>query len=260
MPSTIMAASSHLFLLFAVVGLCVPTSLSCGSTRIVIVNNCNESVWPAVLGVAGHPTPMHGGFHLGAAEAASFEAPCGWSGRVWGRRGCCFDKAGRGSCETGDCDGLLRCRGAGGAPPATVVEMTLGTARSPLHYYDVSLVDGFNLPVSVVPVGVPRGGAAAACGAAACEVDLNACCPSRFEAKGRDGRVAGCKSACMALGTDKYCCRGEYGSPARCRATLFSILFKAVCPRASTFAYDEASSLHTCMASRYLITFCPPRR
>lgn len=38
-------------------------------------------------------------------------------------------------------------------PPATVVEMTLGLSSSALHFYDVSLVDGFNLPVSMKPVG-----------------------------------------------------------------------------------------------------------
>ncbi|CAL0315728.1 unnamed protein product [Lupinus luteus] len=30
--------------------------------------------------------------------------------------------------------------------------MTLGTPQSALHFYDVSLVDGFNLPVPMKPV------------------------------------------------------------------------------------------------------------
>ncbi|KAJ1399299.1 Thaumatin, conserved site [Sesbania bispinosa] len=83
------------------------------------------------------------------------EVPEGWSGRIWGRQGCCFDpKTGKGSCETGDCAGLLKCGGIGGVPPATLVEMTLGTPQSGLHFYDVSLVDGFNLPVSMNTCGV----------------------------------------------------------------------------------------------------------
>ncbi|KAJ4836281.1 hypothetical protein Tsubulata_041946 [Turnera subulata] len=48
---------------------------------------------------------------------------------------------------------FLHCRGIGGVPPATLVEMTLGTSYSALHYYDVSLVDGFNVPVSMTPLG-----------------------------------------------------------------------------------------------------------
>lgn len=117
------------------------------------------------MGSAGQPTPEYGGFQLAAAEEVVFDVPAGWSGRIWGRQGCCFDEHGKGACETGDCGNGLRCGGAGGKPPATVVEMTFGTARSPLHYYDVSLVDGFNLPVAMSPVGGGIG-----CGVAGCEV------------------------------------------------------------------------------------------
>ncbi|KAL5166362.1 Thaumatin-like protein [Glycine soja] len=48
-------------------------------------------------------------------------------------------------------------KGQGGVPPATVVEMTLGSSSSPLHFYDLSLVDGFNLLDSMKPVGVELG-------------------------------------------------------------------------------------------------------
>lgn len=134
------------------------------------------------------------------------------------------------------------------------MEMTFGTSNSPLHFYDVSLVDGFNIPVSMSHINGGIG-----CGVAACEVNLNICCPSRFEVK-REGKVVGCQSACMALQTDKYCCRGEFGSPSSCKPTLFSHLFKSICPHAYSFAYDDSSSLKSCKARRYLITFCPPRK
>lgn len=207
-----------------------------------------------MLGGSGHPTPEDGGFHLGIGEEAVFDVPNGWAGRMWGRQGCCFDGQGRGSCETGDCSGLLHCKGKAGTPPATVVEMAFGTAASPLHFYDVSLVDGFNIPVTMAPIGGGVG-----CGIAACETNLNVCCPSKFEVK-QQGKVVGCKSACLALQTDKYCCTGDYASPASCKPTLFSHLFKAICPHAYSFAYDDSTSLNKCRASRYLITFCPPRK
>uniref|UniRef100_A0ACD6AQY9 Uncharacterized protein n=1 Tax=Avena sativa TaxID=4498 RepID=A0ACD6AQY9_AVESA len=225
-----------------------------GRIHLIMVNNCAESVWPGILATAGHATPQSGGFHLGAGEETTFDVPVGWSGRVWPRRGCSFDSRGLGNCATGDCGGVLRCAGAGGAIPATVVEMTLGTRQSPMHFYDVSLVDGFNAPVSMKPVGGGRG-----CGVASCEADLNVCCPSALEVRDREGKVAGCRSACRAMGGDKYCCTGEYGTAAACKPTMFSHLFKAICPKAYSYAFDDVSSLNRCKANRYLITFCPPQ-
>ncbi|KAF8395150.1 hypothetical protein HHK36_019091 [Tetracentron sinense] len=245
-----MPTSSHLFsfLLYLFISL----SFTDG-TQLILVNNCNESVWPGILGSAGHQSPREGGFHLSSAEEVVLDLPDKWSGRIWGRQGCCFNQKGKGSCETGDCAGLLSCSGTGGEPPATVVEMTLGTSQSALHYYDVSLVDGFNLPVSMKPVGGGVG-----CGIAGCEVDLNVCCPSTLEVK-RGNKVVGCKSACLAMKSARYCCTGDFATPKTCKPTIFAHLFKAICPRAYSYAYDDSSSLNTCRASRYVITFCPPQ-
>lgn len=224
-------------------------------TQLIIVNNCNETIWPGILGTAGHQTPNNGGFSLFSGQELVLEMPERWSGRIWGRQGCCFDQHGKGSCITGDCAGMLLCTGSGGKPPATIVEMTFGTSQNPLHYYDVSLVDGFNLPVSMAPVG--GGGGGVGCGVAACEADLNICCPAGLVVE-RNGKVVGCKSACLATGSPRYCCTGEYASPARCKPTVFARLFKAICPRAYSYAYDESTGLNRCRAPRYIITFCPP--
>ncbi|WCJ28330.1 Pathogenesis-related thaumatin superfamily protein [Euphorbia peplus] len=198
-----MSSPSVLFLFFFL----LTSFSSSGAEQLIIVNNCNESIWPGVLGGAGHPTFKDGGFHLGSGEEVVVDLPDKWSGRLWGRQGCSFDNSGKGSCDTGDCSGFLRCNGMGGAPPATVVEMTLGSAASPLHFYDVSLVDGFNLPVSMAPVGGGVG-----CGVASCDVDVNICCPSALELR-KNGRVVGCKSACLAMQSAKYCCTGDYANP-----------------------------------------------
>lgn len=218
-----------------------------------MANNCKEQIWPAILGNSGHDTLNGGGFPLGSGQQVVVDAPQWWSGRVWARQGCCFDQSGRGPpCQTGDCSGQLRCTGMAGQPPATVVEMTLGTPNNPLHYYDVSLVDGFNLPVAMIPVG-----GAAGCGVAACEADVNACCPEGLAVR-RGGRVVGCKSACLGVGGDRYCCTGQFGTAATCKPTSYSKLFKDICPRAYSYAYDEATGLKSCRANRYVITFCPP--
>ncbi|KAL4354778.1 hypothetical protein GQ457_06G007000 [Hibiscus cannabinus] len=245
-----MANSSIFFFLFLY--LFAFSSMADGE-QVILVNNCRESIWPGILGGAGQSSPKNGGFHLGSGEEVVFDVPQRWSGRIWGRQGCNFDSNGKGSCDTGDCSGRLHCQGTGGTPPATVIEMTLGSSSSPLHFYDVSLVDGFNLPVSMKPVGGGVG-----CGVASCEVDLNVCCPSALEVK-KGARVIGCKSACLAMQSAKYCCTGEYANPKTCKPTLFAHLFKAICPKAYSYAFDDSSSLNKCRASRYLITFCPPK-
>ncbi|CAA2934526.1 Hypothetical predicted protein [Olea europaea subsp. europaea] len=237
----------HLFFLY----LCTVFYSSDG-TQLIVVNNCKEHIWPGVLATAGHQTLRDGGFHLYSGEQVILDVPERWSGRLWGRRSCCFDKNGRGSCQTGDCAGKLHCMGTGGVPPATVVEMTLGTPTNPIHYYDVSLVDGFNLPVSMIPIGGGVG-----CGVAACEADVNVCCPSNLVVT-KEGKVVGCRSACLATGEAKYCCTGEFANPNTCKPTAFAHLFKAICPRAYSYPYDESTGLKKCRAQQYVVTFCPP--
>ena len=108
-------------------------------------------IWLRLLATIGHLTPIDGGFHLNSGEEVVFEVSERLFGRVWDRQGSCFnEEIGEGSCQTGDCAGLLHYQRIGGVPSTTVVEMTFGTSKSNLHYYDVSLVDGFNLPVSMV--------------------------------------------------------------------------------------------------------------
>lgn len=53
-----------------------------------------------------------------------------------------------GHCATGDCGGRIECNGAGGVPPATLAEFQFD-GHGGLDYYDVSLVDGYNLPMAI---------------------------------------------------------------------------------------------------------------
>ncbi|KAG6470237.1 thaumatin-like protein [Zingiber officinale] len=246
------------------------TSLSCFLLSVLVLvnaglssaaslafyNKCRETVWPGIQPSAGKPVLARGGFQLLPNQAYSVSLPDGWSGRVWGRQGCDFHPAnGRGRCATGDCGGSLFCNGLGGAPPATLAEITLGDGRAQ-DFYDVSLVDGYNLGMSMTPFR----GSSGRCGRAGCVSDLNEVCPAGLAVRGgSDNRVVACKSACSAFGSPRYCCTGSFGGPQQCKPTAYSRLFKAACPRAYSYAYDDPTSILTCTGASYLITFCPQR-
>ncbi|KAL8138316.1 hypothetical protein V2J09_004317 [Rumex salicifolius] len=219
------------------------------SSRVfTIVNGCKETIWPAIF-----PGDSFGGggFRLKEGQSRVFTAPVGWSGRIWARTGCDFDGSGNGTCETGRCGTELQCKGSG-EPPATLAELTLGTTTS--DFYDVSLVDGFNVPVTVTPLKGQGN-----CSTAGCVSDLRRTCPSELQRR-MDGRTVACRSACDVFNTDQYCCRGAYGGPAVCQPTDYSRKFKTACPTAYSYAYDDPTSIFTCAAAPdYAITFCSSR-
>ncbi|XP_050205751.1 thaumatin-like protein [Mercurialis annua] len=221
--------------------------LSDGDAAVFTISNrCKTTIWPGILAGAGKPQLLGGGFELKPGLSVNINAPLAWSGRIWARTGCTFGTSGRGSCLTGDCGGVLRCNGAGGQPPASLAEFTL---NSPLDYYDISLVDGFNLPISVMPSNPSR------CKATKCVSDLNKNCPIPLQVKWH-GQVVACKSACYALNQPQYCCTGAYSTPKTCSPTYYSKIFKAACPTAYSYAYDDPTSTFTCNNVNYWIVFC----
>ncbi|GAV88401.1 Thaumatin domain-containing protein [Cephalotus follicularis] len=211
------------------------------------VNRCEYTVWPGILANAGSPSLDTTGFELPTSTSRSFLAPTGWSGRFWGRTGCTFDGSGSGSCVTADCgSGQMECNGLGAAPPATLAEFTLGSGGQ--DFYDVSLVDGYNLPMTV-----EGSGGTGQCESTGCSADLNRQCPSEL----RVGEGDACKSACEAFGSPEYCCSGAFNTPATCRPSVYSEMFKSACPRSYSYAYDDATSTFTCTGADYTVTFCP---
>ncbi|XP_058091330.1 pathogenesis-related thaumatin-like protein 3.5 [Magnolia sinica] len=217
------------------------------SARIfTMTNDCKETIWPAIIPGENFGG---GGFELKPKQSIVFTAPVGWSGRIWGRTGCNFDKTGTGPCQTGSCGDAIKC-GASGKTPATLAEFTLASP----DFYDVSMVDGFNLPLVVTPLN-GKGN----CSAAGCDGDLNKKCPKKLAVKA-GGKTVGCRSACDVFGSDEYCCKGVFGNPTTCQPSTYSKLFKAACPAAYSYAYDDHTSLFTCSSSDYIITFCASRK
>lgn len=225
--------------------------LGVGATVFTLRNTCPFTIWVGIQPSAGHDMIGNGGFQLNTNQSTQVPAPTSWSGRFWPRRDCTFDQTGHGTCQTGDCGGVLNCVGAGGSPPVTLAEFTL---NSPIDYYDVSLVDGYNVPMSVVPSGYQaRSGS---CQTIGCESDLNLICPKVLQILNDAGEVVACKSACMEFNTPEFCCTGEYATPERCRPTDYSKVFKNACPTAYSYAYDDSTSLFMCSGADYLMTFC----
>ncbi|XP_073058092.1 thaumatin-like protein 1b [Primulina eburnea] len=227
------------------------------SATFTVANQCSHAVWPGILSNANSPQLSSTGFVLNSGDSVSIHVPSSWSGRLWGRTFCAQDSTtGIFNCITGDCvSGKVECGGNGAVPPATLVEFTLN-GFSGLDFYDVSLVDGFNLPVLVVPHnGVGDGN----CTYTGCSADLNAACPQELKVvSSSSGDCVACRSACEAFRDSRYCCSGEYRTPETCRPSAYSEFFKNACPRAYSYAYDDRSSTFTCASSDYVITFCPP--
>uniref|UniRef100_A0A6N2M1Z3 Thaumatin-like protein n=1 Tax=Salix viminalis TaxID=40686 RepID=A0A6N2M1Z3_SALVM len=184
-----------------------------------------------------HPTTCK---HWIAGFTMRIPSVPGWSGRVWARTGCTFDESGNGTCQTGDCGGRLECNGMGATPPASLFEVTLGTGDVK-DYYDVSLVDGYNLPLVAAPVGVHG-----ECNATGCVSDINMGKVSQLQLDSIENilRLLGCPKELQLVGDD-----GGEGGVVACKSRA--------CPRAYSYAFDDGTSIFTCKADDYAIIFCP---
>jgi len=245
----------------------VAASLLMASTAaartITVYNQCPFTVWPGLFTSAGGVPSQPTGWEAASFTKVTFDVASDWNGRIWGRRDCDFSvNPGPNSCIDGGCNGGLLCdvNTGTGVPPATLAEFNLdGDGTS--DYYDVSLVDGYNLPMRIDNnVG---------CQVGSCAVDLGPICPSELQGPyDTSGFAVGCKSACLVdalngnAANSPNCCSGTHDTPATCPSSGVSEynFFKSNCPTAYAYAYDDATSLFLCEASKnavYTVTFCP---
>ncbi|TPX17076.1 uncharacterized protein E0L32_003194 [Thyridium curvatum] len=132
-----------------------------------VTNNCGETLWPGIATQHG-VGPGTGGFVLDPGRTVGFNVSWDWQGRLWGRTNCSFNDDGSGpanlngvdgngaACTTGDCFGKLDCEFTG-ATPCTLAEFNLwGGVEGRQTFYDISLVDGYNLPLGVVYLPAPN--------------------------------------------------------------------------------------------------------
>lgn len=219
-----------------------------GARRFRFINNCPQTVWVASIGNPSTPAtncdnddacgadqvcnpgnklctfaaPDGGGWELLAGATHQVLLPPAWGGRFWPRTGCAaFNDNGVPACQTGDCGGHLGCPpGVGGSPPATLAEFTLIPPTEPVgvDFYDVSAVDGTNLPVRIAAVAgsyaadpPPGANLPYYCGSPGCTADcgvLQPCpwnvdttCPPELQ-QIVDGQQVGCRSAGQVCAID----------------------------------------------------------
>ncbi|KAJ6589792.1 Osmotin thaumatin-like protein [Mycena sp. CBHHK59/15] len=200
---------------------------------ITVFNACPFTIWFAFwIFFCLHPLIQHidsGGPRPSQTTgwaAPSFTKVTFTVDEGWARRNCDFSKGtGPNTCLDGGSLGGLVCdvNAGTGVPPASLAEFNF---KGPVSdFYDISFVDGYNLPLRIDNT---RG-----CPTPACAVDLG---PNSqkgpFDAS---GFPVGCSSACN---------------------------IDALNGRAVPYAYDESSesALWTCPTpshADYTITFCP---
>jgi hypothetical protein len=224
--------------------------------HVTFVNEMPQTIWVAA---APNPsTPLAAtGWVLRPGHSVTISTPNNLNTRFWGRTGCVFNRRGVGRCQTGDCGGLFQCKGWG-TIPATLAEVNFD-AWDGLDFYDVSMVDGSNLPMYINVAG----------GSAAKRVSSDGCvpagctkpvvCPKVLDVRA-GGKVVGCISACARLGGDQYCCRGPYAPRADCNPAKWPVDYAAVFKRAEPYAYsyvdDDATSVYVCKGRcNYRIVF-----
>jgi hypothetical protein len=220
--------------------------------RVTFVNRTSHTIWVAGWQQTAKPALSRTGWVLPAGQQVGIVVPDKWNGRFWGRTGCTFDSAGKGHCVTGDCDGEFQCHGYGSLP-ATLAEYNLN-AWSGLDFYDVSMVDGSNLPMWINHTGGTKDAISAnGCATSGCTTAVK--CPAALRVTG-----GACLSPCAKIGGDAYCCQGSWAPRSACDPTKWPVDYAKVFKTAEPFAYsyvdDDATSTFTCTGRcDYRITF-----
>jgi hypothetical protein len=244
-------------LVLASLGVASPANAASHSREVTFVNTLDETVWMAGWQQSAKPALKKTGWVLHSGETLTITVPNKWNGRFWARTGCEFTK-GKGHCVTGDCAGRFQCTGYGDIP-ASLAEFNLDAWKK-LDFYDVSLVDGSNVPMWI---NIAHGKTKDAldkfgCADSGCTRAVK--CPAKLTVAG------GCISPCAQFGTDRYCCAGKYAvgcKPSKTWPINYAKIFKRAEPFAYSWSGDDETSMFTCTGyCDYRITLgvTPPGR
>jgi hypothetical protein len=209
--------------------------------KLYINNMCTYDIWTFGL--------PNGTTKIAAGALQVFGWSNKFSGRVWPRSGCTGTGNNPKCAQTGN---------------DTLAEFTLNAGMKD-DWYDISLVDGFTIPLTILqldgkwtpdPAYVPGGKllGSGSCGSPVCAVDLLKNCPAAQQKKDAMGNVVECVNGMSTNG-------GKGPTPV-------TSYMKMGCPTSYTFPFDDPQSLFTCPsveqnagvgARDYEIVYCPPQ-
>ncbi len=179
----------------AVCGWKTSNSVPSSGVQLSVKNNCAFTTWLATA-PNSNQAPLPGGtIKLTQGQTYTYNIPSGgWAGRFWPKTGC--DGSGT-NCEFGDSS--PPCPAGGCHPPADTKVEFLFPPQPPKSdsWYDISLVDGYSLPMKIVPRGVNFGN----CVQTTCSMSLNSCPTNEVQGLGdlrvfKNGKVVACLSPC----------------------------------------------------------------
>jgi Thaumatin family len=246
--------------------------------RLSVTNQCNFPVWMATIPNANIAPLADGTVKLSQGQSHNYSIPrSGWAGRFWPKVGC--DSHGM-NCEAGEA--IPPCPPSGCQPPAdTKVEINFPNLDSQIQaWYNISLVDGYSLPIEIKP----RSGESGSCITTNCNLSLQQCPHNEIQGLGdlrvfKNDKTVQCLSPCkkwnypLPFGLGKpeteapgidLCC--PYNDVERCRTGLvvqtnFVQTVRQACPTAYSYAYDDEAGLHSCSTpTSFDVTLCPARR
>lgn len=126
-----------------------------GNVTYTFNNHCAYDIWLGEF--PSSAAPLSNTWQINAGGNSTVCLPTTWNGRFWPRTGC----TGSGNtlnCVTGQCGGANQGTAActvTGNPPGAILEVNTGVNTNPgqISYYDLSLVNGYNVPMAVTVSG-----------------------------------------------------------------------------------------------------------
>jgi len=232
--------------ILALIAVCVASGLFlfngvADAHEVKLRNNCNKKI--TVFSLENGAGKQLSSWPVNVGQEISRQLPNAWAGRFYAR----YQDVGQLS---------------GWPQPDSLAEIKFDGYMG-LDFYDISLVDGFGVPLQMelIPGTFSRNNAdARSCKALVCTADLIGRCPEELKLK-QGNRVVACQSSCTKFGSAEYCCTGGHNKPETCPQNHYGRIFKNACPDAYSYAFDDATSTFTCRSapgksSGYNIKFC----
>ena len=214
--------------IFAVIAVLVAAGTVQAQT-FTVVNNCNQTIYPGVLPAS---TYQNGGWTMGPNTQVSFAIPSNFSGRLWGNH-------------------------LSSNPSSTLAEFTLSGQSGGIDFWDISAVDGFDLPMSITPANGSESVTATGSVLAACPPSL------AVSSNGQDFNY--CWNPCSVENNATVCCTNL--TPQQCRdvvnqwpapAQQYVNAIHNLQGLTYSYPWDDWWGTHTnATNTSYTITFCP---